>query len=341
MSAVIICFYIAYALYTDSPMSKRLCLSMAAALVTLQGLLLLMLFSISGIGWDGLSAYVQETAGSGKGAIASVLGGLSSAGMLLPIAGLALCTCATSTTRFCLIWFGLTAVSTLVVVSLYQVEARYLVGPLIPLTLLTAIGFFGLVDWLRQKTGRIAAIVVAWTIAVSGNSISTTVLPYEIDYDDLKQAITVMPEDDSILLVPWAYSDFHFIRVLWPNSSTYTVHMPRGEDGELIAYSDEWRKTLKQWYGGGYINDSAELAKVADGKRIYYLGWGVHPPAANLARFANNAGMLKLASGLRRLGGQTHWDQSWVVESEDLEISEFRTFGQYTVCEVEFRQQRN
>jgi hypothetical protein len=335
ISAVVICFFLSYGMTTHESQTKSLCWRVTLGLAALQVLLLCVAFAGSAVGWSGLVGYAESVIGKGRGALASSLGGMASFGLLLPLAIVAIFARRGPLSKLLGVWFLTTAASTLVVISLYQVEARYLVGPLVPLSALAAMGLLTTTEWLRRRLTAAVSVVLAWTVIVVANGVASSLLPYEIDYWDMQDAVESSLEDNAVLLLPWAYSDFHFIRVVWPEVDAYSVHVPRDAAGNLAGYSPEWQKILENWYGDRFLLDFEDLAAVVNDRDVYYLGWGVHPPLQNWADNATRLGLTNVADMLTRLGGQSHWDQCWVVSSDGLQLSEFRQFGQYSLSKVD------
>jgi hypothetical protein len=141
---------------------------------------------------------------------------------------------------------------------------------------------------------------------------------------------------DATLLVPWAYSDFHYLVTLWPDRAVAFVHRPRRE-GRLTVYSEIWRERLRRWYGARFVDRREDLEPALGAGPVYYLAWGRHPPLESWAKRLRRAGLAALAERLLSLAGVNHGDQSWVVEEPGLELAPVKGAGQYTLYRVERR----
>lgn len=302
-------------------------LRLAAAALGLQALAHVVLFAASGVGWAGFEGYVREFVAGHRSIWISVLGTLAAGGALWPLAGLAWGSAQRAEARFLGLWFGLCALPTFAVVSLYQVEARYLIAPLVPLAALACLGAARLVARLGGRLFAVAGVALA---VVAADALALSVLPYEVEKPEL-EALLESPELEApgaSLLVPWAYSDFHYLVTVAPRRRIYFVHVPR-HDGALQPYTAEWQQRLATWYGDRVLAGVPALrARLREGP-VYYLAWGVHPPLERWARRLRGAGLPGLAERVRTLGGMRHDDQSWVVDVPGLRRQTVRESGIY------------
>jgi hypothetical protein len=259
---------------------------------------------------------------------------------LTPLALISLAGPPTRRRRFLTIWLGLTLLPTLAVVSLYQVEARYLVAPLIPLAGLAWLGLArvgDLLGWMPGTRGRrvLLAVVLAAAVVLP-NAVCLSVLPYEIDGTALRELMEgqELTAPGATLLVPWAYSDFHYLVTLWPDRAIAFVHRPR-RNGRLVVYSEVWRERLRRWYGSSFVDGRDDLEPSLGTGPVYYLAWGRHPPLERWAERLNRAGLASLSDRVLSLAGESHGDQSWLVEEPGLELVPVSGAGQYTLYRLE------
>jgi len=340
ISVLVAGFFAAEALATASPGGKRRAWWLSAAAILIQGIWLAALFGATGVGWTGFAGYFRDFASGTRGSLVSVLGLLAAFGTLTPLALVSLAGPRTRQRRLLLAWLAFTLLPTLAVVSLYQVEARYLVAPLVPLAGLAWLGLVrvaGLLGWMSGTRARrgLLAVVLA-TAVVLPNAVCLSVLPYEIDGTALRELMEgqELTSPGATLLVPWAYSDFHYLVTLWPDRTIAFVHRPR-RDGRLVVYSEVWRERLRRWYGSRFVDSRDDLEPSLGTGPVYYLAWGRHPPLERWAERLSRAGLPSLSERVLSLAGMSHGDQSWVVQEPDLELVPVSSTGQYTLYRVE------
>ena len=312
--------------------TRRRAVAWAAAALTLQLASHAAVFAASGVGWEGFKGYLSEFVASSRSPFVSILGGLAAGGALWPLAALAARSPQRSTARFLAAWLLLAGAPTLAVVGLYQVEARYLIAPLAPLAALAALGAAWLVERARVRTPALSALAVA-VVVVDGLALS--VLPYEVERRPLDELLSgpELRQTNASLLVPWAYSDYHYLVTIEPERAVYFVHVPR-HDGQLHAYTPEWRSRIAEWYGDRVLDGADALRGLLRRGPVYYLAWGVHPPLERWSMLLARAELDGLSKRVRALGGMEHDDQSWVVDVPGLRRETVRTAGIYRLERV-------
>jgi hypothetical protein len=340
ISVLVAGFFAAQALVTASRRERSRAWRLSLAAVVIQVLWLGALFGGTGVGWTGFAGYFRDFASGTRGSLVSIIGSLAAFGTLTPLALVSLAGPRTRRQRFLLAWLALTLLPTLAVVSLYQVEARYLVAPLVPLAGLAWLGLdrlAGALGWTSGARGRrgLLAVVLAAAVVLP-NAVCLSVLPYEVDGPALRGLMRgrELTTPGATLLVPWAYSDFHYLVSLWPDRAIAFVHRPR-RDGRLMDYSVAWRDRLRRWYGARFVDSRDDLEPALGGGPVYYLAWERHPPLERWANRLRRAGLAELSERVLSLAGPSHGDQSWVVEEADLELVPVSHGGQYTLYRVE------
>jgi hypothetical protein len=260
----------------------------------------------------------------------SVLGVLSFGGAGYLLAGLGLL-CVTRAAGFLLVWLGLTVIPMIVITANYMVEPRYLSCAVIPLAGLVTIGL-SRIDRLRGRAQRLVlpAVVV---VAVVSSALFIPLMPYEVDRPALTRAVGEVLDRDpnAAILVPWAYTDFHFLRLTLPDRPVYNVNTP---GGSLAAISGPWRARLDDWYGINYLDDPDRLSELLTHQHAYYVGWRWYPPMENALHFAERFGLDAVANRLRRLGLMDHRTQSWLWNDPRFDLEPAGRAGQYEVFRV-------
>jgi len=331
-------WFVAAALMTASSSARRHALGLAAGFVAIQAGTHALVFAAAGTGWTGFKGYLKDFAAGSRSPLVSVLGGLAAGGALWVLAAAALAAPRSASVRRHALWLAFSLVPTVAVVGLYQVEARYLVAPLVPLAVLGALGAGRVLVALRAR----AALAVALALGVvSANALALSVLPFEIDRPAIAD-LAFGPELDApgaSLLVPWAYSDYHYLRTIAPERPIYFVHVPR-VDGHLRPYTPEWKQRLTEWYGDRVLWGPDDLAPLLRAGPVYYLAWGVHPPLETWSARLRSLGFDAAAEFVRGLGGVEHGDQSWVAEAPGLIRTPVRSAAFYRLERISSASER-
>ena len=275
-----------------------------------------------------LSNYLALTP---KSILMSVFGVASFAGLMWLFAVLG-SFCAGKLSRLLIIWLAAALLPVMVIVSNYMIEPRYLVAASMPLAGLAGMGISRLVHH-RQPVLLTRIVIVAIASISVLNAVLIVLMPYEIERKDILRIVDdYVPEgSDGTLLVPYFYSDFHFLRFARPMTEILNVYAP---DGDPAKVSPEWDERLRDWYGDRYVTDPAVIDRILVGGHAYYLGWGVYPPIETMEHWAKMLGMEWLRERLAELGLEEHSAQSWLWNSPRYALSPVARYGQYTLYAV-------
>lgn len=286
---------------------------------------------LSGIGLPEIYEYFLALTGAGrKSILMSLLGIVTVGGVVLLLAGAGLFHGRRDLVLFFAAWLLLAWLPAMLITSTYMIEPRYLVAGVLPLAGLGALG----IEWLAGHMGNTArrSIVpglVVIAMAVTLNKAMILLMPYELHRPSLESALErITAEDaDAVILVPWAYTDYHYLDIMLPGADIYNVHSPAADaDTDTVQ---AWQRRYRDWYGSGYIGNMNELHALAGGRSIYYLGWQLYPPVENVRMLARAAGWDGLDHMLGGLGLMNHLEQSWVWHSHDIDRRYAGTVGQY------------
>jgi hypothetical protein len=232
------------------------------------------------------------------------------------------------------IWLATCGGLALLVTYNYMVEPRYLVNTILPLAGLAAIGIDVILKRVGLMNGRLltaGAVVIISLINIP----SIRLMPYELDRPSLVAAVEKITEQDSkaTILVPWAYTDFHFLRVMKPElkDNLYNVN---SDNGELTPVESLWQQRFRKWYGKNYLIDPAGLdTLVADGP-TYYVGWKRYPPVEQLSQFVGYLGSSKLLALFEGIRLRNHLAASWIWNNENYSLIMAGKVGQYEYYKV-------
>jgi hypothetical protein len=165
-------------------------------------------------------------------------------------------------------------------------------------------------------------------------------MPYEINTSQLIQAVQFQgPQPNAtVILVPWNYSDFHFLRFAFPDRGIYLVQSAANERGEVVQ-DPVWTARFAAMYGDHYLASAAAVPAELFERRLLYIGWTILPSLQNLHdmllffRFTRVAGYLD--RHFRNF--RNHMTESWLVHDSRFAMRELAQYGRYQVYEVTYR----
>ena len=220
-----------------------------------------------------------------------------------------------------------------------MVEPRYLVQAVFPLAGLGGLGMEALytkVDFSRR--GRLAGITCLLLVILGANEVIVRLMPYELDRPALLEAVREIQAKDvnAYILVPWAYTDFHFLRLMLPDVPIFNVNMARPYTGgpELLT---AWKERYDSWYGDRYVAGTGRIHEMLAESPVYYLGWRTYPPLQNVRNFFRYIGLNSLDQLLGQLDLLNHLAQSEVWDAPDLRLEPAGHSGQYEIFRVQNR----
>jgi Dolichyl-phosphate-mannose-protein mannosyltransferase len=240
--------------------------------------------------------------------------------------------------RFFLVWLAFSAVPILIMAANF-LEPRYLVTALIPFAGLAALGLEELWDYLRAlnwgRSLRAVMVGILGMIVIGGAAVAQPLMPYESDTDSLIQAVqSEAPRPESaVILVPWNYSDFHFLRFAFPDRPIYLVQSAANERGQAV-HDLVWTHRFAEMYGDHYLGSAAAVPPEFFQRKLLYVGWTILPSLENLREFLTTLRLTRLAGNLDSSRFLNHMAQSWVWQDPRFRMRETAHFGQYRIYEV-------
>jgi hypothetical protein len=239
--------------------------------------------------------------------------------------------------RFYFVWLLLAAFPALTI-AIGFLEPRYLVPALIPFVGIAALGAAYVLEWIQSFQKKIFAkylITGLFGVVLIGFAAAAQFfIPFETDENKLVQALRseIYSTDPPAILLPWNYSDFHFLHFLFPEKPLYLVQSPADAQGRLIEDSD-WVERKKEMYGKHYIPDRKSLSTLTQRRKLY-IGWTILPSIDNLRRLLIKIKLQKIAKPLDPSRFMNHMSQSWLWKDPNFNLQKIDKFGQYTVYEV-------
>lgn len=233
------------------------------------------------------------------------------------------------------IWFGLSGGISIAITQNFMVEPRYLVPALLALGGCGGVGVAFVLNRIKHRMLRQGFAIAGLGAGLVINWIVYGIMPYELNRFSITKAVAMIKElaGDPAILIPWSYTDFHYLSMVRPDLDLYNVNSLIREERRAEVGS-EWKKRLVGWYGNRYLNNDKQIEKLLDKKDVFYLGWGKYPPLDKAMGLAKRSGMKGVAEALARLPMKNHLAESWLWHSSNYELSPAGEAGQYRYYRV-------
>jgi hypothetical protein len=165
------------------------------------------------------------------------------------------------------VWFILATVPFLIAVP--RLEVRYLITSFIPLAGFTCLALENLhlrseqpCHGFRVLKHPISLSILALVVVVT----SMFVQPFsehEVRTDQfgasIKRIEEVVGNEPFSVLVPWEYTDFHYLRVTQPHLSVFTVYENQSSTPDRLAY---WKQFQDRYYDGRVLHTLDQLMAI-------------------------------------------------------------------------------
>jgi len=292
-----------------------------------------------GVGLEAYWASYQGLARTGMPLVAKVLNIGTQFGLLWLLLPFALLTTRRREYLAFAVWFLLAMAPFVLVIN--SIEARHVAVNLVAVGALFALALEAMAArWpsLRHPEGGVPnSIAIAAVVAIMAtNAAMLAIMPHRIQTGQMRQVLDALDArfgpGGYVLLTATGYTDFHFIRVLWPeidvrDPGTAETAMHEGPRGREEALDD--------WYGGRQIN-SLDALRAID-KPVAYIGYRYTFAAENLhdmlvkvspSRAKRALGSVDLPDRLF-----SPWTQ-WLWGSEDVTLEPITQIGHYHAYEI-------
>jgi hypothetical protein len=237
-----------------------------------------------------------------------------------------------------LAFFGLWAAAALLPVFLLStnyMEARYLCVALPALAGLLALGFEVAAERLLPQAAarRWPALAVPAVALVSW--ISLPITHHEMSHRELVRTVEAIwrSDPDASILVPWNYTDFHFLKVAFPDRSVLLVQSAFGEDGRIVR-DVAWEERRQQTYGPDFVRSEEELRR--SGRPLYYVGYETLPPIRRLQAIGRTLGIGVIERSLAAMKPRNHLAGSWMWNDPLFVFTAAGGEGEYRAYHVRF-----
>lgn len=234
------------------------------------------------------------------------------------------------------IWL-LVAVVPVVVLAAGFLEPRYLIGAVIPLSGLGALGLEAAWgrsrrwNWPVAARGGAAAVIGLATVG-AGASVQP-VMPYESNQRQLVRLVRDQwASGSATILVPWNYSDFHLLRFAFPDKPIYLVQSPATADGHVVD-DPVWTAQFASTYGDHFLRNGDALVSRLHNRTVL-IGWTILPSLANLRELFTAVWLDEAAARIDGFNVRNHLTETWIWEDRRFAIRKVSQYGQYRLYEV-------
>jgi hypothetical protein len=308
------------------------------------GIILLAFFAIAYMGTiyyiggeiNDLIQYFKKFIGIGiKSNMMSVIGILTFGGAIYFFSLSAILSPHKKKALFFAIWFFVSSGLVVLITHKYMVEPRYLFVGILPLCGLGALGVEVLWKKLTRKPYKFAIIGSLVTLILALNTVTMRIMPYELNSSSMINAIDniIKLSGKPAILIPWFYTDFHFIRMMKPNLKIYNVNSPR-RDGILFTLDKRWQERLNYWHKDAYIDSVSELNKILTSRPVFYLGWEKYPPVENTVKMLKLLRLYRLSSLIDQIPLTNHLAESWIWDSKAYQFELAGKCSQYKYYKI-------
>lgn len=191
--------------------------------------------------------------------------------------------------------------------------------------------------WRRLSNARKSAVAfMGVVVLMASNAFMLAIMPHKVDLGMLRGMLQSLDQRYGagryVLLTSNGYTDFHLIRVLWPERDVRDV----GTSAMLVNPHQGSRvEHLHAYLGDRYFTKVSELAAI--GRPLIFVGFEQTFAAANLQTMLNR---VSIGLGDRLIGNvdlvehlYTPYTQ-WLWESPDLRLNPVAQAGHYRALEV-------
>lgn len=236
-------------------------------------------------------------------------------------------------------WIWLALVTAPFLLLFDHVEPRYLLGSLIPMIALSALAIEAVMQklqWIRVRRVKQINLILLFVMLmiVSLNLLALRLMPYEVDLFQLRKALTQSTDyadsESPVFLSSWRFTEFHILRVLYPELDVYSVDT---WEMAIDRRSNTSEEALRQIYHGGRQIDTLDQLGELTGP-MFLIGFEYAFPPTNLAGLAN---AVRPGTGddlLESLNLLNHLETGWIWNDENLRMRPIVSLQNYRVFKV-------
>ncbi|MDR9405010.1 MAG: hypothetical protein RI580_16425, partial [Halothece sp. Uz-M2-17] len=243
---------------------------------------------------------------------------------------------------FMVVWFILATVPFLVAVP--RVEVRYLMPGFIPLAgvVWLALDSFKIqMHRLSRHTPlivrrSISAIAIAALIVTAALAQPFTAHEVRIDqFEAVRQKIQSEAGDQPFsILIPWQYTDFHYLRVTYPNLPVFSVYEDQNLTGDQFV---SWQNFQEKNYPNRILRNFNQVSTLEGIK--FYIGYGYTFPIENieetLKSLPQDSLRQKILAQIQSMSPLIHLEKSWIWNHGEINLQPMGKIGHYQIFRVE------
>ncbi len=222
-----------------------------------------------------------------------------------------------------------------------SMEARYQSPNVVPLIGLTALALHGVLPWLKAKWhARRAVVAIGLTgvlaFVVFSHALAIAVMQHEVKMTQVHCTLNQLDErygeDGYALLTAWTYSDFLYLRFVYPDRPIYTAHDVVQMNKDNL--SDElMRSSHVDFFPERMIEYPSQMSRV-DGRTPVLFGFHENFAAENLRAIFNRIPGKPLEAELKKMHLADHLATTWLWDNPDYKLEEVAKVGHYRAFEV-------
>lgn len=231
-------------------------------------------------------------------------------------------------------WFVLAAVPLAVLFP--SMEARYQSPSVVPLIGLIALALHGLLPRLKTKWDNrpapvAAGLAVVTLFVVFSHTLAIAVMQHEVKIGQVQHTLNELDdrygEDGYALLAAWTFSDFLYLRFVYPDRPIYTSHLvEKVNKGNLL---DELMRSSQETFFPERIIIKPEQMDRIGGRVPVLFGFHENFAAENLRAIFTRIPGDPMAAQLAKMDLNDHLATSWLWENPAYGLKEVVRAGHY------------
>lgn len=243
-----------------------------------------------------------------------------------------------------LTWYVLAVVPLAVLFA--SMEARYQAPQIPALIGLTALALDGLALKVKAMWEKRPALVgvgltVAAMFVVVSHSLAIAVMQHELKIGDMWRTINTLDdhygEDGYALLTAWTYTDFLYLRFMYPDRPIYTAHIAEAINKGNVNH-DLIRSSHETFFPERMIERPDQMDQLS-GRVPVLFGFHENFAVANLRTIFTAIPGDPLAAQLAKIKLNDHLALAWLWDNPAYELVEVSQAGHYHAFEVRPRNQ--
>ena len=197
-------------------------------------------------------------------------------------------------------------------------------------------------EGISSRSRALAAAVVAVGLAlvtlfvVGSHKLAIVVMQHEVKMTHVHRTLVALDdhygEDGYALLTSWTYSDFLYLRFVYPERAIYTAHVVEAINKEELL-DDLMRSTHEDFFPERMIETPEHMQRVG-GRTPVLFGFHENFAATNLCAIFDRVPGRPLDAQLAKLDLADHLATTWLWENPDYTLDEVVRVGHYRAFEV-------